>query len=289
MDTSFKSLVMHLKNRNKHFIIQFILLMCFFDFANTSFANTLKIVVPTRDVSTTADSLFFYPLLKLALSKTIATDGPFTTEYFPQTLSSARILSKMKNNDGINVVWTSTSAEREHDFLFVPVSLLKELSNYRVFLIRRQDEASFSKVQSLEELRKLNVGMGGQWPDAVLLRNNGFEPITSIYYESLFKMLAAKRFDYFPRGLFEAWNDLDEHKNLGLMIEPHLMFYYRAPFYFFVNKQNTALADRLERGLKIALADGSFDELMFSVPNFKKAYEEQLNPHRTTFKLKELY
>lgn len=252
-------------------------------------ADTLRVVVPTRDVSTTADSLFFYPLLNLALTKTIPSDGPFTTEYFPQVLSSARILSKMKNDDGINVVWTSTSADREQDFLFVPISLLKELSNYRVFLIRREDAERFSKIKTLDDLRTLNVGMGGHWPDANLLRNNNFNPVTSIYYESLFKMLAAKRFDYFPRGLFEAWNDLEQHKNLDIMIEPTLMFYYRAPFYFFVNKKNTALADRIERGLKIALADGSYDALMFSVPNFRQGYEEQINPLRKTFKLEERY
>lgn len=252
-------------------------------------ADTLKVVAPTRDVSTTADSLFFYPLLKLALSKTVASDGPFTVEYYPQTLSSARILSKLQNNDGINVVWTSTSSERERDFRFVPVSLLRELSNYRVFLIRKEDQARFAKIQTLDELRQLKVGMGGHWPDATLLRNNDFDVVTSIYYESLFKMLATKRFDYFPRGLFEAWNDLEQHADMGLMIEPRLMFYYRAPFYFFVNKDNIALANRIERGLKIAMNDGSYEELLFSVPNFKHAYDEQLNNQRKTFHLEELY
>ena len=251
--------------------------------------KTLNVVAPTRDVSTTADSLFFYPLLKLALTKTEDTDGPFTLSYFPQTLSSARILNKLKTNDGINVVWTSTSSERENDFRFVPISLLRELSNYRVFLIRKEDSARFQNIKTLDELRQLKVGMGGHWPDAALLRNNHFEVETSIYYEALFKMLASKRFDYFPRGLFEAWNDLDQHQDLNLMIEPRLMFYYKAPFYFFVNKDNTALADRLERGLKIAMADGSYEALLFSVPTFKKAYEEQHNNQRLTFKLEELY
>lgn len=249
----------------------------------------LRIVVPTRDVSTTADAHFFYPLLNLVLKKTEATDGPFVTEYYPHSLSSARILTKLKKNDNMHVVWTSTSADRERDFYFIPISLLKELSDYRVLLIRKGDQKRFDAITSLDELKKLKVGIGGHWPDAKLLHNNGFMITTSIYYESLFKMLVADRFDMFPRGLFEAWDDYEQHKHMNIAVEERLLLHYPAPFYFFVNKKNKALADRIERGLRIAMADGSFDELLLSIPAFKRGMEEFEAHSRKVFMLEPNY
>jgi len=40
-----------------------------------------------------------------------------------------------------------------------------------------------------------------------------------------------------------------------------LLQHYPAPICFFVNKQNKKLADRLERGLRIAIEDASLAQL----------------------------
>ena len=249
----------------------------------------LKLVIPTRDVATTADINYFYPLLKLALSKTEDTDGPYQVDFYPRQLSSARILSLIENNEGIDLARTSTSSQRERDLGYVPVSLLGQLSDYRVLMIRARDQARFNHVENLADLQQMRMGIGGHWPDARLLANNGFMTVTSIYYESLFNMLAVKRFEAFPRGLFEAWDDLAAHPNRGLAVEQRLMLHYPAPFYFFVNKDNTALAERLERGLKIAQADGSFDELMMSIPAFRQGLDELNRGQRLVFELEPKY
>jgi len=219
----------------------------------------------------------------------VASDGPFETSYHPLVLSSARILSKLDRGDGIDVIWTSTSSSREQNFRHVPVSLLRELADYKVLLINAEDQPRFNQIASLADLKNLRAGVGGHWPDAKLLSNNGFTIATSIYYESLFKMLAAERFDFFSRGLFEAWYDLEQHPGMGLAIEKTLMLYYPAPFYFFVRKDNKALADRLERGLKIAQADGSFDALINSIPAFRRGNEEFKQHKRKVFTLESTY
>lgn len=252
-------------------------------------ANLLHLVVPTRDVATAADTHYFYPLLNLALSKTQASDGPFEVSYYPRQLSSARILNLIENNEGIDLAWTSTSSERERNLGFVPVSLLGELSDYRVLMIRTEDQPRFSGVEKLADLRRMRMGIGGHWPDARLLANNGFAVVTSIYYESLFNMLAVKRFEAFPRGLFEVWDDLAAHPGMNLAVEQKLMLHYPAPFYFFVNKHNKVLAERLERGLKIAQADGSFKQLMMSIPAFKRGQEELDRRQRLVFDLEPKY
>jgi ABC-type amino acid transport substrate-binding protein len=79
-------------------------------------------------------------------------------------------------------------------------------------------------------------------------------------------MLAANRFDAFPRGLNEARRELDERKQNypQLAIEKSRALYFPYPVYFWVNKNNVALAKRIELGLNRSLADGSFRKLFES-------------------------
>lgn len=171
----------------------------------------------------------------------------------------------------------------------IKISLIRELNNYRVLLIRAEDQPKFDQVRDINDLRKFTAGLGSQWPDADVMRNNDLTVIGSPAYLPLFKMLASKRFDYFPRGLYEVWNEAKIHADLGIVIEKNIMLYYDAPFYFFVNKNNPQLANRIERGLKIAIADGSFEELFTSIPSFKLALEEQKNSQRRLLVLETRY
>jgi ABC-type amino acid transport substrate-binding protein len=258
-----------------------ILLMC----AHACIADSLKVVIPPFEKAAESHIGYFYDVLKLALKKTEASDGPFEISFASETSSVNRSLADLKNDVNINVMWTTIDKRREQELLPVRISLLHELNNYRIFLIRDGDQARFDQVKSVNDLRKLTAGLGSQWPDADVMRNDDFNVVTSPTYSSLFKMLVAKRFDYFPRGLYEVWDEAARYKDQGLVVEKKLMLYYQAPFYFFVNKKNTALADRIERGLNIALADGSFDELFLSVPSYKRGMEEQKNSQRILFPL----
>ena len=97
----------------------------------------------------------------------------------------------------------------------------------------------------------------------------------------MFKMLAAKRFDYMIRGAEEIWSELELHSNSPFMAEENLLIHYTLPVYFFVNPNNTQLATRLKTGLEIAQKDGSLKQLLLSLPAFKKGYEEIHNKNRT--------
>ena len=74
-------------------------------------------------------------------------------------------------------------------------------------------------------------------------------------------MLAAHRFDYFPRSAREVWAELKTHSDGLLALDDHLALHYVNATYFFVNKADTALAEALERGLERAIADGSFERI----------------------------
>ena len=82
--------------------------------------------------------------------------------------------------------------------------------------------------------------------------------LTSPVYENLFKQVNAGRCDYFPRGLHEGQTELRERAALypGLMRYPDMMLHYPFAIYFFTGKQNEALAQWIEQGLQLMIADG---------------------------------
>ena len=78
--------------------------------------------------------------------------------------------------------------------------------------------------------------------------------------DSIFKMLKLGRIDYFHRGLNEIWGELSTHKET-LKIADNVMLFYPLPVYFFVTKSRPELAKKLEKGINLALEDGSFKTL----------------------------
>ena len=99
-------------------------------------------------------------------------------------------------------------------------------------------------------------------------------------------MLSYKRFDYFPRGVNEIWEEVRTHRNQGLIVEKTLLLKYPAPIYFFVNKRNVELAKRLEKGLRLAIQDGSFDRLFLNHPSNRPIFELAQMKKRRIFLLK---
>lgn len=228
-------------------------------------AEPLRITIPQLPPSAHEHASYFPQLLRLALEKTRASDGPFEIRDYGQPMSGPRQFAELKNDGAINLIWDGTDPKREAE-------LLRDLNDYRVFLIRKGDQARFRDVHTLADLRRFTAGAGEGWPSTAVLRANGLPVVTSVTYEQLFAMLAASRFDYMPRGVYEAWFEQRQHSDLA--IEQSLFLHYSVPFYFFTSRKNPALADRVERGLHAALADGSFDRLFHSVPSFKRSLDE---------------
>lgn len=245
----------------------------------------LNVVIPPLEASARDHSRYFPQLLALALEKTRDTDGPFTVSHYPAMLTAGRFLSELSRDGVVQVVWTMTSPEREENLLPVPISLLKGLNSHRIFLIHEDDRERFAAIHTADQLRHLRAGQGVHWPDVEVLTANGYTVVNSAHYELLFNMLANRRFDYFPRGLYEVWDEWEKHRDSGLAIEQTLMLHYHAPIYFFTSRQRPELADRIRRGLELAIEDGSFDELFLSVPGFERGYRELNNHNRRIFKL----
>ncbi len=213
------------------------------------------------------DDYYFSQALELALAKTVDTHGPYQIKLAPLMPINNRLLREIEHGR-VDITWMPYNRSAPDQLMPVKVRLLKNLSDYRVFLIRANDQERFSRVKSVEDLRHLRGGMGSHWPDRTVMEENGLPLVLSVSYFNLFKMLASKRFDYYSRGAHQVLPEIALYADKGIVLEQELLLRYDNPVYFYINKSNTQLAERLSVGLQLAMVDGSFDALFSQFQNF---------------------
>ncbi|MES2822883.1 MAG: transporter substrate-binding domain-containing protein [Pseudomonadota bacterium] len=267
-------------------ILIYLIVFTYAFIANPTNADIPALVIPHaafHDI-TTAN---YYPeeLLKLALQKTEASDGRVDVKFYPLSTGRNRSRVILMNKLGLDVLWSSSTHQREQQLLAIKFNLYQGISEYKILLIRKEDQKKFAKIKTLADLRNFKAGTGTHWQDTQILSFNNLPFVTSWDYEPMFKMLVAKRFDYMVRSSHEIWGEINRHPEWSLMAEQTLLLHYNQPLYYFVHKENIALAERILRGLNLAKADGSLDALRDSLPDFKMAVAEINSKHRTMIEL----
>lgn len=237
-------------------------------------------------LSTDDTKEYKYQVLKLILEKTEKTDGPFKIQAPQQEVPQARDFEMVKQGY-VDVILTATSREREQELHPIRIPFEKGLYGYRIFIINESEQPKFSAVRTLDDLRKLWAGLNEIWPDTKVFRANGLNVVATAGYRELFHMLKERRFDYFPRAAWEPWRELRDMNIPGLVVEKDLLIYSPVPGYIFTSKENLKLADRLERGLRMAIADGSFDKVFYNNIYIKEALELGNMKNRRLFKLED--
>jgi ABC-type amino acid transport substrate-binding protein len=225
-----------------------------------------------------------YQVLKLILEKTEKTDGPFKIQAPQQEVPQARDFEMVKQGY-VDVILTSTSPEREQELHPIRIPFEKGLYGYHIAIINESDQPKFSAVRTLDDLRKLTGGLNAVWPENKVFRANGLKVVATAGYRELFTMLKERRFDYFIRTAAEPWRELRDMNIPGLAVEKDLLIYYPEPGYIFTSKNNLKLADRLERGLRMAIEDGSFDKVFYNNIYMKEALERGNLKNRRVIKL----
>ncbi len=199
-------------------------------------------------------------LLHMILQKTVPTYGPFTMR--PDVpMNEARYTEFLKKGKRLNIIWTSVTKSLETELRPIRIPIRKGILGYRIFLIRKQDQVKFAHITTLDDLKGLVVGQGHFWNDVKVFEANGFQVEKSGQYELLFKMLHAGRFDFFSRGMVEAFVEYEERKDTfpNLHVEETLLLYYPWPKFFYVSHTNPQLVGRIQRGFEMVLQDGSYD------------------------------
>ncbi len=215
---------------------------------------------------------YFPDVLKLALDKTVESDGEYRLLEKEWLGPKQRMRELLKQNKHIDILWSTTSAQREAQLKAIKFSLLKQLNQYRFLLIHQGEQARYNQVTSVEDLRAFTAASGTHWQDTKIFRRNKLPVVSTIDNDDLAKMLQVKRADYIARGAYEIWRELDENTFNTMQLEQNLLLKYNADYYFFVHPDNNILATRLLKGLNKAQTDGSFDQVFFSVPTYKKGW-----------------
>ncbi len=220
-------------------------------------------------------------MVNLALSK-------IDTKYNMKVDSS--VVTQARNIDDVatgrsDLLWAATNQEMEDKLLPVRIPLYKGLLGHRIFIINPASQARFDRVKTFADLKQFTFGQGTTWADSAILASNGLTVVKANKYQSLFYMVDGGRFDAFPRGVQEPWQELETNANLPLAVEKRIMLVYRMPFYLFTGKQNKKLAADLELGLNRAIADGSFDKIFYSDPMVKAVLEKANLEARLVFNL----
>ena len=225
--------------------------------------------------TTTITSIRYFPagpiyeyrwkLLDLVLARTRQADETIVLVPLAGEATQNRGIELLQTGS-IDVIALGTNAEREAAMRPIKIDILRGIVGFRIFVIRAADQERIARMDERALRRQLTFGLNSQWADLPIMRANGYSVVTSTSYENLFGMLAGGRFDAFPRGLNEAARELEERRQPypQLAVEQSKALFFPFPIYFWVNKDNSALAQRIERGLKLALADGSFRQLFES-------------------------
>lgn len=230
--------------------------------ASQSGAETIKVQ------SYSGDTSLPYKLLKVAIERA---GHDYVHPYeSKKDVSNARILNDVKTG-ALDVMWSMTSADLEREYQAVYYPLFRGLLGLRLAIVPQQNYQLFAGVNSLADLKRFTAGQGKTWPDTKILEHNGLKVAKTLKYPNLFFMTEGERFDYFPRGINEPWDEIEDYPALNLTVEPNILLKYRAPLYLFVNKNNRKLHQELTDALEAMVQDGTFERMFLADAQVQKA------------------
>ena len=231
---------------------------------NSARAETMIVKYPKPE----ADAFryaYHYELVEQILIKTESIYGPYQIVPYIKEVNTQRKVKEFMQGEHVNLFWSPPQDLYEKNMRVIRIPILKGLLGYRIFLIRKKDQAKFSSIKTIEDLRKYTVGQGKNWADVKVYEHNNIKVVKGNRYEHLFGMLARGRFDYFARGINEVFPEFQAKKNhFPIMhVEESILLYYPYPVFIYVHITNERLAERIEQGLGLMIEDGSFDKLFF--------------------------
>ena len=257
--------------QSPRFIFSFILLFL----SLQAYAKTVVIQGSER-------SDYVVDTLKQALSYSV--NKNYQVKFYNQFLPKIRVFQNIANNGGINIIAAGATIDREKMLQPIYFPLVKGVFGWRIPLVNKNNSDLFLPRLSAEEFKTLTVGQLHSWSDTKVLESNDLHVEKGSSYQGLFQMLAANRFDYFPRSIIEVQKEFNEQKNLSITIDTNSLLHYPTAYFFYVNKMNKTLADDVAYGLEQSLKDGSFERLFMQY--YGDIVNKTINENRIVYHLK---
>jgi len=220
-------------------------------------------------------------LTELILKKTTPEFGIGKIVAYARKDPTQKRATMLLSDGKIDLMYLPPTDERLRRFSVIKIDIHNGMLGYRVFIIRKSDQERFAKVANIDDLRAFVGGFGLHWGDFSMFKLNRLPVVGVADAKMLLPMLNVGRFDYFHRGLHEAWAEVEasQQKLPTLMVEKTITLVYDYPVYFMFNKASKRLKKRFEKGFEVIKADGSFKRLFLS--NFGKIFQKTNIKNRT--------
>ena len=203
-------------------------------------------------------------LLLLVMERTVPEFGPFTIDYADAHMERLRLLEALKEGKLLNVTAYPADARWLRALLSVPVPTDMGLQSWRIALIDVKHQERIRQLELPDGLKQMTAGVGTVWVTRAALHKNGFRYVTGSNYGGLFDMLMAGRFDYFPRGVKEIFQEYDLRRSTfpQLAVEESFVLHDNIPSLFFVSPRHPRLYRRIQAGMELLLKDGTLERFV---------------------------
>ncbi len=226
-------------------------------------------------------------VLRLALAATEADYGPFTLVQLPHATTERTIRDlagrKLENQLQVMGYKPERLAQGANTFISFPVYL--GIFGYRVCFANESVNLDVNTENPLDELKRFSFGSGDGWSDTYILQSNGFAVRTATVAGRLARMTAVGQVDFFCRSVGEFNREFKSFSHLeGLKKEKTFALFYPHPRFFFTNRHNKLLIDRVTVGLQRVYASGEYQRLWQEVFGESISYADLPNRKIVTLK-----
>jgi hypothetical protein len=199
-----------------------------------------------------------------ALQITAEEFGPFIFEPIEMSMTPKRAFISLKRNQNINAYIGPSDEAWGNEVITIKIPIRQGLLNYRLLLVHQSQLALFSKVKNLDDLSQLNAGLQHHWATTKVFESHGLKVTTTHNFEGLFQMLKRSRFDYIPRAIYEAYDELESRQPdlKNIVVEPTLALYLPMATHIYISPQEPRIARRLEIGLRKLIANGEIKTIL---------------------------
>lgn len=225
--------------------------------------DTIKILRPQWDIASYHSS-FKDVLIKRSMEVTKEEYGPYEFIINPLRMNRSRSLVNIIKGETHNLYITPSHPEWDQQTIAIKIPIRLGLLSYRLLLIHKDDLELFSKINTLEQLKKLTAGLRSKWVTTQIFKKEKFTMVESANYDGLFNLLDKHKFHYFPRSIYEIYDELSERTQLykNLVIEPTLALNIPTATYVYISPKNPRLAKRITDGLTRLFDSGELTEIV---------------------------
>ncbi|MBU77056.1 MAG: hypothetical protein CMK63_08695 [Pseudoalteromonadaceae bacterium] len=237
----------------------FILLMVFALFIKQSFGQE-QIVIQLAKPSYT-DAVKNQYIHDILIKSFAAMGVDAVLMYNAKPMNDKRIIEQLSHNKTITLAWLSFPYKQPTSLVNTTIPLYKGLHGKRLLIIRGDDQAKFSAIKSLDQLKPLIALQQQSWSDYTVLRDNDLTVNGELDYPGMIKALETGFADYFPRSVLAIGTELNRLKQFNFIIAPDIMLQYPSDYYFYLSKENQHIRDLLEQGMQKLKQSGELERL----------------------------